>query len=178
MLFRHFFAVFCRFLSLFDKYLSFYHTIYHFTQCCKSTRYNENDRMIDDFANCIRGISRQLQFPTISHNFFRTRTIHVTPNDTPVRDSQERPARQSRMASATVKNGLHDSQEQPSRQSKTAISTTVIPRIGSDAATHWVLAHRASAPSLPRSRSAVPRGAVAPHPKTHSAAEAHKLPKK
>ena len=50
--FAAFSALFRRFFADFAKYLSFYHTIYHFTQYCKSIRYNENDRMIDDFANC------------------------------------------------------------------------------------------------------------------------------
>ena len=52
LLFRRFLMLFRRFFADFAKYLSFYHTIYHFTQYCKSIRYNENDRMIDDFTNC------------------------------------------------------------------------------------------------------------------------------
>ena len=111
---------------------------------------------IKNKKSLVRGISRQFKFLTIPHNFFETRTILVTLNDTPVRDSHA----------------------QPARQSKTALSTTAIPRSGSGAATHWVLAYRASAPRTPRIGSAVPHGAVASHPRTHSAAEAQKLPKK
>ena len=67
------------------------------------------------------------QFPIIS---FETRPIYITLIDTPVRNCQERPARLSRTASATVKNSLRDSQEQPSRQPPFRVSAPALRRIG------------------------------------------------